>query len=234
MTNRVWLWRLLGLLVLLVAISVVALLIGLPSHAELHSWLEGFRELGGWAAPLFVAVYVVAALSPLPKPVFTLAAGGLFGVVEGLPLVLLGATAGAVLAFFLGRVLGRDGVQHLAGVGLERLDDRLTRHGLLAIVTLRLVPVVPYTALNYGAGLTAVRLRDFILGTVLGILPGTTAYVVLGASSRHPGSWPAISALAVLLVLIGVSLGVARRRRRRRRPALSGRPGDDASRAGSE
>jgi uncharacterized membrane protein YdjX (TVP38/TMEM64 family) len=78
------------------------------------------------------------------------------------------------------------------------------------------VPVVPFTAVNYLAGCTSVRLRDFVLGTAVGILPTTTAYVTVGAYGWQPGAWPLWVALAALAALtIG---GLAADRFRHRKP----------------
>ena len=79
---------------------------------------------------------------------------------------------------------------------------------------MRLIPVLPFTAINYGAGLTAVRRRDYALGTAVGIIPGTVAYVALGAYGLEFG-WPAWTAIGVLgaLTLAGAVFAGVRRRR---------------------
>lgn len=202
--------RLAGLVAVVAVVAVTAATIGLPSAAQLRATFAG---MGWWAGAGFAVLYAAVALSPLPKTVFTLAAGALFGVAEGLPAVLAGATAGAVAAFYLSRVLGRDAVRRLTGVRLNRFDDLLARSGLTAVLVARLVPVVPFTAVNYVAGLTAVRLRDFLLGTVVGIVPATTAYVTIGAYGGRPGSWPVWAAVATLMGLTAVGAAAGWRRR---------------------
>lgn len=123
----------------------------------------------------------------------------------------------------LGRALGRDAVERFTGARVAAIDDLLARRGLLAVLGVRLVPVVPFTAINYVAGLTAVRRRDYALGTALGIIPGTVAYVALGAFGLELG-WPAwvalgvLGALALVLWLVsravdGLDGALARRRR---------------------
>jgi uncharacterized membrane protein YdjX (TVP38/TMEM64 family) len=100
-----------------------------------------------------------------------------------------------VAAFALGRALGRDAVERVTGTRVARVDALLGRHGLLAVLGVRLVPVLPFTVINYAAGLTAVRLRDYVGGTALGIVPGTIAFVALGAHGSSPGSWPFVVAV---------------------------------------
>lgn len=76
---------------------------------------------------------------------------------------MLGATVGAVAAFYLGRLLGRDAVQHFTGARLQTLDRYLARRGFWAVLAARLVPIVPFNALNYLSGLTAVRASSYLL-----------------------------------------------------------------------
>ena len=90
---------------------------------------------------------------------------------------------------------------------------------MVAVIVMRLVPVLPFTAIDYAAGLTSVRTRDYAIGTALGIFPGTVSFVALGAYGTSPGSWPFIVAVAALVLLTAGGLLVARRRRPRRRMA---------------
>ncbi|GAA1513017.1 TVP38/TMEM64 family protein [Dactylosporangium maewongense] len=218
MTVRAALLHVAGLLSLVALVVAAAVLIGVPDQQRLR---EDVLGLGWWAPVAFSMLYAVVSLSPLPKTVFTLAAGALFGVPAGVAVVVSGAMLGAVAAFHLGRLLGRDSVRWLTGGRIDRLDSLLAGNGLRTIVVARLIPIVPFTAVNYVAGLTSVRLRDFVLGTLVGILPATTAYVTVGAYGSQPGHWPMWAALATLLVLTVGGLAVERHRRRR-----AGRDGD--------
>ncbi|WP_432972056.1 TVP38/TMEM64 family protein [Dactylosporangium sp. CA-233914] len=219
MTVRAGLLRVSGLVLLVAMVVVAAVLVGVPDPQQLRS---NVVALGWWAPVAFGALYAVVSLSPLPKTVFTLAAGALFGLVAGVVVVVTGAMLGAVAAFYLGRLLGRDTLRWLTGGRLDRLDTRLAGHGLRTIVLARLIPIVPFTAVNYLAGLTSVRLRDFTLGTVVGILPATTAYVTVGAYGWQPGAWPMWAALGTLVVLTVGGLALERHRRRRDRAVVTG------------
>lgn len=219
MLTRALLVRMVIALVLGAAAIMIAVLVGVPEVSQLRAAFGG-GLLGGL---VFSGLYAAVALSPLPKTVFTVAAGALFGVLTGVIVVLAGATVGALAAFSLGRWLGRDVVHRLTRIRAERFDEHLARRGLGAVLVLRLVPLVPFTALNYLAGLTALRLRDFLLGTLIGMVPATTAAVTLGAYGTQPGSWPFLTAAAALLVLTALGLLAAARRRRAGR-ALPGDP----------
>jgi uncharacterized membrane protein YdjX (TVP38/TMEM64 family) len=219
--RTVWV-RLVALAVLVAAGAVVAVVVGLPDPEQLRA---DIAAAGPVAPVLFVLVYAVATLAPLPKNVFAALAGLLFGVVGGVVVVLLAALIGAVAAFWLGRLLGRDAVERFTGARVARVDALLRRRGLLAVLGVRLVPVLPFTAINYAAGLTAVRTRDYLVGTALGIIPGTVAYVALGAYGTTPGSWPFVVAVLVLVALSAGGAALARRSHRYRRRA--GAAGED-------
>jgi uncharacterized membrane protein YdjX (TVP38/TMEM64 family) len=204
--------RLLGFAAVLGAAAAIAISVGFPSVGQLRASFAAAGWMGGIG---FAASYAAISLSPLPKTVFTLAAGAIFGVAEAIPVVVGGAVAGAVCAFFIGRVLGRDVVRRLTGQRMERLDDLLERRGLWALLVARLVPLVPFTAINYAAGLTRLPLLTFVFATIIGILPATTAYVTVGAYGGQPGSWPFLAAIASLVLLTAAGLVAGWRRGRR-------------------
>ncbi|MDQ2757086.1 MAG: VTT domain-containing protein [Actinomycetota bacterium] len=212
MTRRAAVLRLVALLLLIAAALALAQVIGVPSVDQLRA---RFEPWGWWGAAAYATLYAVATLSPLPKSVFSLAAGALFGLGWGVGVVVVGACAGAMLAFYLARALGREGLHRLTGVRGDRLDDQLARRAFLTVLVLRLVPVVPFTAVNYLAGVTSLRAPTFLSATAVGILPLTTAYVALGAYGSQPGSWPFWTALASVVVLTAGGAVVAVRQRRR-------------------
>ncbi len=226
MSRRAAVLRLIALVGLIGAALMVAHLVGIPNLVQLRARFAG---LGWWAGVGYAVIYAVATLSPLPKSVFSLAAGAVFGLAEGLIVVVAGACAGAVLAFYLARI-GRDGLHRLTGVRGDRFDSQLARHGFLTVLVVRLIPVVPFTVVNYLAGVTALRFSVFLSATVLGILPATTAYVALGAYDSQPGSWPFWTALASLAVLSGAGGLVGLRHRRQQRHEAVAASAADAAR----
>ena len=192
-----WL-RLAGLVLLLGAGLVALLVFDMPTRVEVEAW----ATQGGVRVPvIFIVGYAVATLLLLPKNVMSAAAGFVFGLPVGLALVWVAAMLGAAASFWIGRGLGRDGVQRLAGKHLARLDALVERHGVIAVLVARLVPVVPFTAVNYGSGLTGVGFRPYVLATALGIVPGTVSYVAVGAYGTNPTSWPFLAAAGGLLAL---------------------------------
>jgi uncharacterized membrane protein YdjX (TVP38/TMEM64 family) len=206
-------WLRLALLAgLLLGGVVVVQRTGIPDADRIRSSLSGTGLAG---VVVFVAAYLACSLLVVPKGVLSAGAGLAWGFGPGVAVVLVGALLGAGAAFWLGRWLGRDSVARLAGTHLDRLDDLVDRHGVVAILLVRLVPLVPFTAVNYAAGLTSIRFAPYLLGTAVGIIPGTLAYVALGAYGTEPGSWEFLAAVAAFAVLT-VGGGLAFRRSRRR------------------
>lgn len=203
-------WLRPALFVALVAAGiVVALVVGVPPVDEIRAW----ADMAGWAGPvLFALLYAALTLTPAPASLMGVAGGVLFGLPLGLAVVLVGAMLGAVAGFAGSRWLGRDTLLRFAGPRLLSLDDLLRRRGLLAVIGARLVPLVPFTMLNLACGLTALRWRDYVLGTIVGILPAATAFVTIGAYGEEPGSTPFLLAVAGLVVLATAGLVTARRR----------------------
>ncbi len=199
--------------VIIVAATVIVVTVPLPDVDELRPLIERAR----WWGPVgFLLGYAALTLAPVPKNVLSIAAGVLFGFWSGLLLVYGAALLGATAAFWLGRFLGRDAVEKFTGTRVEKVDALLSRRGFLAVIGVRLVPVLPFTAINYSAGVTALGWWPYILGTMVGILPGTVSFLALGAYGLDFG-WPATLAAAALgiLTLAGVFYAVRVRSRNR-------------------
>jgi uncharacterized membrane protein YdjX (TVP38/TMEM64 family) len=166
---------------------------------------ESVRAAGIWAPALFVVLQVAVTVSPVPRTVFTVAAGVLFGSANGVLLAVVASTLAAVVAFWLVRLAGHRLVARFADrPALRWMRARLDRSGLLAVTSLRLIPAGPFSVMNYAAGLSGVRFAPYLLGTALGIVPGTVAMVVLGdAVTGDPQ--PALLAVSVLCGLVGLA-----------------------------
>ena len=171
----------LGLLTVLVLSGLF--LVRLTPLAEYTTW-EGVSRAFGvlqgslWAPLLFVMLYAGATALAIPGTILTLAGGALFGFFWGTVLNSIAANTGANLAFLVARVLGRDGIEQLFGSRLEKLDAATAKHGFHSLLLFRLVPLVPFNALNFGSGITALRWPTYALATVIGIFPGTVVYTM--------------------------------------------------------
>jgi uncharacterized membrane protein YdjX (TVP38/TMEM64 family) len=194
------------------AAFALVLAAGTPSARGVRDWVDG----AGAAAPL-VFVLVSAALTPalFPGPLLAGASGLLFGTALGFPLSLTAAVLGACLAFLIARHAGGDAVARLAGPRLLRAHALVSRRGFVSVLYARILPGLPYTVVNYAAGLTAIPLGTFAAATALGAAPRAFAYTALGGSLGNLRSPEAIAALIVLVVMAaGGLVGVAVSRRR--------------------
>lgn len=202
--------RPLARLALLVLVVLAGTLLVRLTPAGAYFTREGvagaIRLLRGstWAPVIYVLVYTGATALAVPGSVLTLAGGAVFGVLWGSVYTTIGANLGASLAFLLARRLGRQGIERLLGPRLAGLDRATVQHGFLALLALRLIPLVPFNALNFGAGLTALRWRSYALATLVGILPGTVVYTFF-ADALLQGSQEA-SREAFLRVLLAGAL----------------------------
>ena len=134
-------------------------------------------------AAAFVLVYIVQTAFSLPgAAILSLAAGAIFGVLQGTLLVVSGATVGAILAFLVSRTLLRDWVVKKFGERMEGIDRGLRENGISYLLFLRLVPAFPFFLVNLACGVTGLPLRTYALGTLFGIVPGSLVFVNAGAS----------------------------------------------------
>jgi uncharacterized membrane protein YdjX (TVP38/TMEM64 family) len=192
--------RLLLALFLLLAVTVAVAMIPLPTPLQMRIWAESI----GVAAPLlFLIGHALVTVAPIPRTVFTLAAGLLFGPVLGVGLSLLATTLSAVLAFGLVRWLAGGMIRpYLDGRVLRAVDTRLRRRGWLAVASLRLIPAVPFSMLNYCSAVSSISFRHYLAGTA-GIVPGSVAVVVLGDALTGTTS-PTLLAVSLAAAAIGV------------------------------
>lgn len=184
--------RIVGTVVGITVLVVVALLVPVPTAVELRDWA---KSLGAWFPLAFLLVHTVVTVPPFPRTAFTLAAGLLFGSVVGVFIAVVGSTASAVIAMLLVRATGWQLNSLVRRRAINRLDERLRERGWLAILSLRLIPVVPFAAINYAAGASGVRILSFAWATLAGLLPGTAAVVILGdafAGSGSPAADPGV------------------------------------------
>ena len=201
-----------GALALLVLGAIgLALILGTPDIAAMRSRVDA---AGVWGPALFFALYTGLALIPCPKALLTAAGGALFGLWAGAGLALAAALVGAIISFGVGRLLGREAVDRLIRGRLARVDALLADHGLSAVLIVRLVPLVPFTAINYASGLSGIRFRHYVLGSALGMVPGSLAYAALGAYGTNPWGLAAAGSALVVLVVGGSwwARGLAARR----------------------
>jgi uncharacterized membrane protein YdjX (TVP38/TMEM64 family) len=185
------------------------------AHRE---WFEDPKQIklevltwGVWGPLVYMMLYAVGPSFLVPGAVMTIAGGLAFGTLWGSVYSLIGANVGAVVAFGAGRFLGRGFVESVVGKRFDAMLGRIAQHGFHIILYLRMVPVIPYNALNLIAGASRIAFRDYLWASVIGMIPGTILFAFLGDALWHPLS-PRFF-LALLLIAISVGCGEFWRRR---------------------
>jgi uncharacterized membrane protein YdjX (TVP38/TMEM64 family) len=186
----VWLALTVGTLFALVALS------GGLSSERLRDALDGLDWIGPFA---FVAVSAALTVACVPGPLLAGASGLLFGTALGTPTAIVAATVGASAAFLISRRVGARAIDDLSGHRLHAIQDWIAARGFLAVLYARILPAMPYSLVNYAAGLTRVPLAVFVGATAIGCAPRAFAYAALGGSLDDLGSPEALVALGVLV-----------------------------------
>lgn len=208
-------------LVVVTATGAVALLRaqrGLHFSPEaLRDWVNGY---GMWAPVVFAGAFVVRPLVFFPSTLLFLAGGLAFGAAWATLYAAIGGTGGAIVGFLIARALGRDFIE--THIGIHIPDAQRDHWGLGLVLLLNLIPVVPMTAINYGAGLSGMGLAPFTVAVIAGLTPRAFAYSYFGHSLLQIGSTQFRVALMLLAALVVLPLYLRRHLTRRlARPAAS-------------
>jgi phosphatidylserine/phosphatidylglycerophosphate/cardiolipin synthase-like enzyme/uncharacterized membrane protein YdjX (TVP38/TMEM64 family) len=167
-----------------------------------------------WAPIILVLAYTPASLIMFPRPLLTLSAVVAFGAWLGFFYAVFGILLSAAVHYVAGRMLHRDTVRRLAGEKLNRMTHALRERGLLAITALRLVPLAPFAVEGFVAGAVRIKLWHFLVGTLIGILPGALAATIFAdqlqtaLSGDHQVNWWLVAGVAVIF---GLGIWVVRR-----------------------
>ena len=182
------------------ALVTVVLLVPLPTAIQLRDWA---RELGPWFPLAFLGAHVFVTVLPFPRTAFTLAAGLLFGPLLGVAIAVTASTLSAMLALYLVRALGWQINGLVSHPRVDALDARLRARGWPAVLSLRLIPAVPFSVLNYAAGASGVRAVPYLWATLAGLIPGTAAVVILGDAMTGN-----VNPLLIMVSLCTAALGI--------------------------
>jgi uncharacterized membrane protein YdjX (TVP38/TMEM64 family) len=199
--------RLVALVAVIGAVFVVVAASTSLSSERVRDWIEPL----GIGAPLaFIAVSSLLTCALFPGPLLAGASGLLFGTALGTPVSIASATLGAVLAFTISRRVARSTVEEMLGTRLAGTRAWLARNGFLAVLYARIAPGVPYTLVNYVAGLTPIRLSAFAAATAIGTAPRAFAYTALGGNLDNLRAPEALIAIGLLVAMAVGGMVVAR------------------------
>jgi uncharacterized membrane protein YdjX (TVP38/TMEM64 family) len=199
---------------LAVGIGSLFVLLALTGSLSPERVRSAIDPLGAAAVPAFVVVSALLTCALFPGPLLAATSGLLFGTALGTPVSITAATLGAIVAFSIARFVAHDAVDALAGRRLRTLQAWIEQRGFWAVLYARIAPGIPYSLLNYVAGLTHVRLAAFAGATAIGVAPRAFAYTALGGSLDDLDSPEAIIAVATLAAMALFGLVTLRRDRR--------------------
>ena len=194
------------------ALAAVVLFVPLPTAVQLRDWASA---AGPWFPLAFLGAHIVITILPFPRTPFTLSAGLLFGPALGVGIAVTASAISALIALLLVRAFGWQLSRIVSHPGVTSLDARLSERGWPAVLSLRLIPAVPFSVLNYAAGASAVGVTPYLLATLAGLLPGTTAVVILGDAMTGDID-PLLALVSLCTAAIGIAGLVYERRRYRR------------------
>jgi uncharacterized membrane protein YdjX (TVP38/TMEM64 family) len=176
----------------------------------LNEWIN-FETIIDWqqsvknhpaAFYLVVGVYLLGSLFLFPVTVLNVATVFTFGPILGNLYALAGWLASAAMGYSIGRALGRQMVQKMAHSRLDRLIQPAERHGFITVLTMRVLPVAPFTLVNFFVGASGIRFRDFFLASVVGRIPGIVMLTLAGVQVENFLRRPT----AMSMVLLGLIL----------------------------
>ncbi|MTW21057.1 VTT domain-containing protein [Allochromatium palmeri] len=200
-----------GLLLLFLALAAAWRWTPLGAWMDPHLLAEAARGLGRslWGPPLAVAGFSLAAVAGVPVTFLILVASLIFAPFTGALVAMAGSLLSALGGYGIGAYTARDSLERMAGGALERLSRRLAHRGILTVMTVRIVPVAPFAVLNLIAGASHVRLRDFLIGTFLGMTPAILAMAVFAEGLVALLGQASLRSLALVLVGLLALIGLA-------------------------
>jgi uncharacterized membrane protein YdjX (TVP38/TMEM64 family) len=210
--------RLFPILTIIILAALIVAIIFWPSLKDVRNLSKIAAQIQNLknnplAPVIFIFFYMLVVVLALPSYLLTFAAGPLFGIWWGSLWAIIGTNLGCQITFLISRFLGRNYVERF--LKSNRLSERIFRqtgsNGFLILFFLRLVPGIPFPVINYLAGLTLIRQRDYTSATFLGTLPGTFLYVYLAANAvnikKNPLGIVVPLALIILFAVCTVIIG---------------------------
>ncbi|PKM78381.1 MAG: hypothetical protein CVU90_02450 [Firmicutes bacterium HGW-Firmicutes-15] len=172
---------------------------------------EGLKEYIA-SCGVFGPIVYMTMFSVIPAgSVIAIAGGMAFGMFFGTLYTIIGAMIGATVAFYISRLLGRGAVEKLVKGKMQKFEDGIEKGGFLLILILRLIPIIPFNVISFGAGLTSIKYIDYIFSTMIGIIPGVLVFTNLGDKALNVRSPEFIIAVGILSLMVIVSILLKKR-----------------------
>ena len=202
---RLRLFVLIFLAVLLLALAAAWSWSPMKQLLSFNQIVAALRALGTSYGPVAAIIGFGAALVlAVPLAFLTLVALVAYGSITGILIALAAAALGAIATFSLGKILGHAAIQKMGGAKINLISQALAQRGLMAVIAVRLVPIAPFAIVNMVAGASHLRLRDMVIGTLLGMLPGTLGMAFFLDYIMDALQRPSLGALLLGLLALGL------------------------------
>ncbi|MGL5347590.1 MAG: TVP38/TMEM64 family protein [Peptostreptococcaceae bacterium] len=183
----------------IVAYKIYKLNIGID---DIKAYIDSYKNMG---PIIYIIMFSLVPLTLFPDSILAIAGGLAFGFINGYIYTTIGALIGGSLSFYISRKLGRETVKKLTKEKLDNIEKMINERGFFIIFLLRLIPLFPFDVISYGAGLTSISYKDFILATLVGTIPGIAVFTNIGAQSVNIGSNSFYISIAALILLFAAS-----------------------------
>lgn len=195
------------------SILLLVIVIYFLKHSKVIEYISHLNRfvhyIKGHGKYSYVVFLVIFALKPLiliiPSNILSISAGVVFGPILGIVLNSIGFFISGTLAFFIARVLGQDAVNKILRGKALNLNNKLEDNGLKVLFFLRLLPVLPYDPVSYAAGLSKIKYKDFILASVMGVMPEIICYSIIGESASNPLSPQFLIPMSIIILATVIS-----------------------------
>lgn len=198
-------------LVVLVVMFAIVVFLYSNRHSllglSIHKMRRYILSYGKFASLAFIIIYSIKPIALIiPTGLISILAAMIFKPYYALLLSMIGCFGSATLAFFLSRYLGRSFVDKVVKGKAMDLDRGIEKHGFKIMLLMRLAVIFPYDPLSYAAGLSKMKYRDFILGTLIGIFPEMVSYSLIGKGLSHSFSFQILIPIGVVIVIAATAL----------------------------
>jgi len=194
-------------LIIIIAAGIFASIqFGLKDKLSIEKIRNFIQSAGIWAPLLYMVAYGFTSIILFPATLLSTASGAVWGPYLGTFYTVIGATISSSIPFFLARLLGRKFVGKMLSKAskMDMCDRFIGKNGFMAVFIMRLIPIFPWDVVNYGSGLCGIRFRDYLLATLIGIIPGSFTYNLIGSSLGQPIDKTKIILVVVLVVSLAV------------------------------
>jgi uncharacterized membrane protein YdjX (TVP38/TMEM64 family) len=164
------------------------------------------NSYGVFGPIVYIIMFTLVPLTLFPDAILAIAAGLTFGLIKGTIFTILGALSGATMSFYLSRYFGKEFISKLIKKDICIPGFDASNRGFLIILMLRLIPLLPFDVISYGAGLSKVKYKAFIIATCIGIIPGVVIYTNIGDKSSNPFSLDFVVSILLLFAILAFSL----------------------------